>query len=61
VHQGRLVLIDLPQVVDVVANPLGGDFLVRDVRNVARWFASRGLDVDADELARDLLTDAGVR
>jgi RIO kinase 1 len=61
VHHGRLVLIDLPQVVDVVANPQGGDFLRRDVRNVARWFAGRGLDVDAEEVAAMLLADAGVR
>jgi RIO kinase 1 len=60
VHHGRLVLIDLPQVVDVVANPQGGDFLRRDVRNVARWFAGRGLDVDAEEVAAMLLADAGV-
>jgi RIO kinase 1 len=60
VHRGRLVLIDLPQVVDVVANPRGGDFLVRDVRNVTRWFTSHGLEVDADDLTRTLLSDAGV-
>jgi RIO kinase 1 len=59
VHRGRLVLIDLPQVVDVVTNPQGADFLVRDVSNVARWFAARGLDVDADGLAGMLLADAG--
>jgi hypothetical protein len=28
---------------------------------VARWFAGRGLDVDADGLAGRLLTDAGAR
>jgi RIO kinase 1 len=61
VHRGRLVLIDLPQVVDVVTNPQGADFLVRDVRNVGRWFAARGLDVDADGLAGALLADAGAR
>jgi RIO kinase 1 len=61
VHSGRLVLIDLPQVVDVVANPQGSGFLRRDVRNVARWFASRGLDVDPDGLVDRLLADAGVR
>lgn len=43
VHAGRLVLIDLPQVVDVVANPQGPEFLARDVRVVATWFAARGL------------------
>jgi len=61
VHHGRLVLIDLPQVVDVVTNPQGRDFLVRDVRNVAKWFGARGLDADPDDLAGDLLADAGVR
>jgi RIO kinase 1 len=43
VHHGRLVLIDLPQVVDVVVNPNGRDFLARDVNNVAKWFLSHGL------------------
>nr|BFE75088.1 hypothetical protein GCM10020092_083890 [Actinoplanes digitatis] len=35
VHQGRLVIIDMPQIVDLIANPQGGEFLARDVRNVA--------------------------
>jgi RIO kinase 1 len=62
VHDGRLVLIDLPQVVDVVANPQGPDFLARDVRNVSDWFTNRGLsDVDANALTRDLLLEAGLR
>jgi len=43
VNHGRLVLIDLPQVVDVVINPNGREFLARDVHNVSRWFAARGL------------------
>jgi RIO kinase 1 len=43
VHDGRLVVIDLPQVVDVIANPRGAWFLTRDAENVARWFAARGL------------------
>ena len=41
VHEGRLVLIDLPQVVNVLANPGGLGFLDRDVRNIASWFAAR--------------------
>jgi RIO kinase 1 len=61
VHDGRLVLIDLPQIVDVVTNPQGGEFLARDVRNVARWFAARGLDVDADDLIEQLSVEAGLR
>jgi RIO kinase 1 len=34
VHRGRLVLIDLPQVVDIVSNPQGQEFLARDLRTV---------------------------
>jgi RIO kinase 1 len=61
VHQGQLVLIDLPQIVDVIANPQGADFLARDVRNVAGWFAARGLGVDADALLLRLLHEAGLQ
>ena len=51
VHDGRLVVIDLPQVVDVVGNPQGPAFLARDVSRVADWFASRGLPAVADAAA----------
>jgi RIO kinase 1 len=64
VHEGRLVLIDLPQIVDVVANPQGADFLTRDVRNVATWFAARGLGadvIDVDGLIERLLYESGLR
>jgi RIO kinase 1 len=43
VHGDRLVMIDLPQVVDVVANPQGARYLERDADNVAAWFTARGL------------------
>ena len=43
VHDGRLVLIDVPQVIDVIANPRGAEFLDRDAANVAKWFTARGL------------------
>jgi RIO kinase 1 len=61
VHEGRLVLIDLPQIVDVIANPQGADFIARDVRNVATWFTARGLTVDPDTLLERLLYEAGLR
>jgi RIO kinase 1 len=64
VHDRRLVLIDLPQVVDVVANPQGRDFLARDVRVVCTWFAARGLSselADPVGLTARLLGEAGVR
>ena len=43
VHRDRLIIIDWPQVVDVIANPRGAQFLDRDAANVSRWFAARGL------------------
>lgn len=43
VHDGRLVMIDLPQIVDVIANPRGTWFLERDAANVGRWFTAHGL------------------
>jgi RIO kinase 1 len=45
-----IVVIDLPQIVDVVANPQGLDFLHRDCVTMARWFAARGLDADGEQL-----------
>jgi RIO kinase 1 len=51
VHGDRLVLIDLPQVVDVVGNPQGPAFLARDVGRIADWFAARGLPAAADAAA----------
>jgi len=64
VHGGELVLIDLPQLVDVVANPQGRTFLRRDVAAVCKWFRSRGLpdDVaDPDLVVELLLDEAGLR
>jgi RIO kinase 1 len=59
VQGGRLVLIDLPQVVDVVANPQGADYLQRDCANVCHWFAARGLDApELDLLFGDLMAEA---
>jgi RIO kinase 1 len=52
----RLVIIDLPQVVDLVANPEGAEFLMRDCRNVCSWFRARGLDVDEQELFDEVST-----
>ena len=55
VHEGRVVVIDLPQIVDVAANPAGLDFLHRDVVNVCTWFSRRGLETDAEELFAELV------
>jgi RIO kinase 1 len=56
--EDRVVLIDLPQAVDIVGNPQGMDYLARDCRNVASWFRSRGLDVDGNALLADLVAYA---
>ncbi|MGW4384640.1 serine protein kinase RIO [Kitasatospora sp. NPDC004531] len=57
VHHGRLVIIDVPQIVDVVANPRGLSFLERDVRNVGAWFVSRGLPPERVEALVDSLAE----
>jgi RIO kinase 1 len=54
----RLVVIDLPQMVDLVGNPAGMDFLLRDCTNVCSWFRARGLEVDEHELFSELMTHA---
>ena len=54
----ELVVIDVPQVVDLVANPMGVDFLHRDCRTMATWFTRRGHHVDADALVAELLVYA---
>ena len=54
----RLVIIDLPQIVDLVGNPQGMDFLLRDCANMCGWFRARGLDVDEHELFGELMAQA---
>ncbi|THV18001.1 serine/threonine protein kinase [Nocardioides caeni] len=54
----RLVIIDLPQLVDLVGNAQGFDFLLRDCTNVCSWFARRGLDIDPQELFGELMAHA---
>ena len=57
----RLVVIDLPQVVDLVGNPQGMDFLLRDCANVCAWFRSKGLDpalADEHAVFSDVLATA---
>jgi RIO kinase 1 len=62
VHRGRLVVIDLPQIVDVVANPQGKRFLERDVHNVVTWFQARGLsDLDEKQVLAELVAEANIR
>ena len=55
VHEGRVVVIDLPQIVDAVSNPNGLDLLHRDCVNIATWFTRQRLPVDAESLFGDLV------
>ncbi|GAY09433.1 serine protein kinase RIO [Pseudonocardia sp. N23] len=63
VDDGRLVVIDLPQVVDVVGNPFGPSYLGRDVDRIAEWFAARGLPgatAAREALLADLTAELGI-
>ena len=53
----ELWVIDLPQAIDIAANPMGLDFLHRDIANITVWFARQGLERDAEELFASLLTE----
>lgn len=57
VHDGRIVVIDLPQIVDAVTNPNGIGLLHRDCVNIAEWFTRKGVEVDAEQLFNDLLSE----
>ncbi len=59
VRDSGCVLIDLPQVVDIVANPQGLAFLERDCTRIADFFARRGVRAaDADRLTGHLASIA---
>lgn len=53
--RGRLTIIDLPQAVEFATNADAADLLHRDVATVARWFARRGVAVDAEHVFAELI------
>lgn len=57
VDDGRIVIIDWPQVVDIVGNPRGLEYLQRDCANVCTWFTRAGLDVDPEALFAELVAE----
>ena len=57
-HEDRLFLIDWPQIVDIIGNPQGPEFLARDAHNMCAWFTSRGLVADEGELFGELMAAA---
>jgi RIO kinase 1 len=63
VHDGTLVLIDLPQLVDIVTNPQGRRYLERDVHRICEWFVARGHPAhvaDTSHVVSLLLGEAGI-
>ncbi len=54
----RVVIIDLPQLIDIVGNPKGMELLMRDCHNVCAWFRAKGLDVDEHELYGELVAQS---
>ena len=59
VHATRVIIIDWPQVVDIIGNPQGFAFLHRDCHNISEWFTRQGLSVDGEVLFADLCATAG--
>jgi len=57
-HNDRLVFIDWPQIVDIVGNPRGPEFLQRDCHNMCAWFVSRGMAIDEEEIFGDFMAAA---
>ncbi|AIY01934.1 RIO-type Ser/Thr protein kinase [Arthrobacter sp. PAMC 25486] len=53
----RLVVIDLPQLVDLAGNVQGMELLARDCRNMCAWFNARGFEVRDGELLGELLAE----
>lgn len=58
VHRGRVIVIDLPQIIDTVANPQGLDLLHRDCVNVCAWFSRQRIACDPEDLFAELVAES---
>lgn len=58
VHEQRVRVIDLPQIVDIIANPQGLDLLHRDCVNICDWFTRHRVDCDPEELFAELVASS---
>ena len=52
--EGRVTIIDFPQVVNALANPNAPAIFTRDVERLCRYFAPYGITVDPVRLAQAL-------
>ena len=57
-RDGRIVVIDLPQAVDIDRHPTALDLLHRDVQNVATFFSRKGIMCNGDALFAGLAAAA---
>lgn len=57
VWQGRLVVIDLPQAVPVLASLDATDLLHRDVVNMTTWFIKKGIEADPEDVFVQVLDE----
>jgi RIO kinase 1 len=59
--EGRITLIDFPQVVMARSNPTAWTLFLRDVTRVCQYFTLQGVDVDIRRLAAELWTSHGLK
>jgi RIO kinase 1 len=52
--EGKITIIDFPQVVNPESNPLGFNLLKRDIERICQYFGRYGLDENPETLARQL-------
>ncbi|MDX1520255.1 MAG: RIO1 family regulatory kinase/ATPase [Anaerolineae bacterium] len=52
--EGKITLIDFPQVVDYRTNPNAEFILKRDITRVCDYFADQGVECDAETISQDL-------
>lgn len=57
-HNGKAVLIDFPQIVNIGSNTLARELLLRDVNSLCRSFKRFKIEADPDKIFRRLLSIA---
>ncbi len=57
--EGKITLIDFPQVVLLRSNPAAWAIFQRDIARICQYFISQGIDCDYRNLATDLWTSYG--
>jgi RIO kinase 1 len=53
-HEGEIMIIDLPQVVNAQGNRNAPVILARDILRICEYFKKQGVECDAQKISRDL-------